>query len=46
MSDVQERAEREEIERDRRRERRLVWQALIALAIVAVLVMLREWLLR
>ena len=46
MNDVDERAELDEIERDRRRERRLVWQALIALILVAGIVVLREWLLR
>lgn len=46
MSDVQERAELAEIDRDRRSERRLVWQALIALAVVVALVVLREWILR
>jgi len=44
MSDVQE--QQAEIERDRRSERRLVWQALVAIAVVVVLVVLREWLSR
>lgn len=44
MSDVQE--QQAEIERDRRSERRLVWQALMAIAVVVVLVVLREWLSR
>ena len=44
MSDLQE--QQAEIEGDRRAERRLVWQALVAIAVVAVLVVLREWLTR
>jgi len=44
MSDVQE--QQAEIERDRRSERRLVWQALVAIVVVVVLVVLREWLSR
>ncbi|GAA2173571.1 hypothetical protein GCM10009846_16110 [Agrococcus versicolor] len=44
MSDVQE--QQAEIERDRRSERRLIWQALVAIAVVVVLVVLREWLSR
>lgn len=46
MSATDERAELDEIERDRRLERRLVWQALIALVVVVALVALREWLAR
>lgn len=39
-------AEAEEIARDGRSERRLVWQALISAAIVAAIVIVREMLLR
>ncbi|WP_260979966.1 hypothetical protein [Agrococcus jejuensis] len=44
MSDVQD--QQAEIDSDRRAERRLVWQALVAIVVVAVLVVLREWLTR
>jgi hypothetical protein len=43
MNEVEELAE---IEQDRRAERRLVGQALVAIVVVAVMVVLREWLLR
>ena len=39
-------AEAEEIVQDARKERRLVWQALLSIAVVVVVVVVRELLLR
>jgi uncharacterized membrane protein len=39
-------AEAEEIEKDARSEKRLVWQAVAAIAVVAVVVIVREMFLR
>ena len=46
MSDLDPSAAQEEIEADRRSERRLLPQAIVALAVVVVLVLVREWILR
>lgn len=41
--DFSDEAQRDEIEFDRRAERRLIPQALLAVVVVVVLVLLREW---
>lgn len=42
MTDLGERALQVEIEHDNRSERRLVWQALLALTIVAIVIVVRQ----